>query len=536
MFSLWTAFIFMSLAPWAAAEDCVPGPVSLSLTNTTLSTGKLQRGISLKVGTPQQQFTFLPKWDNNNTFLYGPNCDSLNLVKTNDACITFRGGIYGNKSDSRGTLASSIKPPPDLWSSTTYDIFTDNVNLNINKSLQAFPLASPKDIKSWDTQGYDPQNIIGLGSGSTIIDACRKAGTIASDSIGFFWGLDGVLDKDQSKGSFVLGGYDRAKTFGDGYTLPLSDRSDCPTGMIVSIADIVLNFVNGTDTSLFPDSKGTILTACLIPERPMLMDMPRTPYFDNLLDAIGNEEFGRSTGVDWWNVILNPSMSMFTGDITFTLDNNMDITIPNRQLVVPERYIDDNGNLAINSSLPVIRINSLQNTTSQVLPNLGRYFLTGAYVLFNRDAKEFTLWQANPTSSEDLVAVNEKNEVFEATQSCAKVPATSLPPPTSVPSSGSDNDGKPDGSNSSSKSSSSLSAGAIAGIAIGCVAIIAIILGFLWWRLILRRKSKAETQRSISQEDCLAGNGGDGVMSIKHSPLMLQEMPSESRGVVELPT
>ncbi|KAL7954537.1 aspartic peptidase domain-containing protein [Trichoderma compactum] len=533
MFLLWAAFIFMHLEFWVAAEDCVPGPISLSVANTTLSTtGKSQRGVSLKVGTPPQQFTFLPKWNNNNTFLYGPKCDSENLVKTDDACITFRGGIYGNTSDTRGVLASSIKPPKDLWSSTTYELFTDNVELNTNNSLHAFPLANPTDIKSWDTQAYDPQNIIGLGSGSTIIDACRKAGSIASDSVGFYWGLDGVLDKDQTKGSFVLGGYDRAKTFGDGYTIPLSDDPDCPTGMVVSIANIVLNFVNGTDFSLFPDSKGTILTACLIPERPTLMDMPRTPYFDSLLEAVGNEEFGRSTGIDWWNVILNPSKSMFTGDLTFTLDNNMDITIPNRQLIVPERYIDDNGALAINSSLPVIRINSLQNTTSHTLPNLGRYFLTAAYVLFNRDANEFTLWQANPTSDEDLVSVNDKNEVFEASQSCAKIPATSLPPATSMPSSGSDKGGKPDVSDNSSKSSS-LSSGAIAGIAIGCAVIIAISLGVLWWCQILRRKSKTGMERSISQEQTY---NADESFYQKHSPVMLQEMPSESRGVAELPS
>ncbi|KAJ4865508.1 hypothetical protein T069G_02038 [Trichoderma breve] len=513
MFLLWAAFIFMRLEFCVAAQDCVPGPISLSIDNTTISpTGKSQRGVSLKVGTPPQEFAFLPKWNNNNTFIYGPKCDPEGgIINTNDACITFRGGIYGNTSGTRGVLASSFKPPKDLWSSTEYEMFTDNVQLNTNNSLHAFPLANPTDIKTWDTQGYDPQNIIGLGSGSTIIDACLKAGTIASDSVGFFWGLDGVLDKDQTEGSLVLGGYDRAKTFGNGYTIPLSDDPDCPTGMVVSIADIVLNFVNGTDFSLFPDSKGTLLTACLIPERPTLMDMPRSPYFDNLLEAIGNEEFKRSTGIDYWNVILNPSMSMYTGDITFTLDNNMDITIPNRQLIVPKRYIDDNGDLAINSSLPVIRINSLQNTTSQTLPNLGRYFLTAAYVLFNRDAKEFTLWQANPTSDEDLVSVNT----------------------TSAPSSGSDKGGKPTVTDTASKASSSLSSGAIAGIAIGCAVIIAISLGILWWCRILRRKSKAGLERSTSQERTY---NADESFYQKHSPVTLQEMPCESRGVAELPS
>ncbi len=195
-----------------------------------------------------------------------------------------------------------------MWSPTTYDLFTETLDLGGNRSLRAFPFARPKNYKDWDTQGYDPQNIIGMGTSSTLMDACRKAGSIASDSVGFYWGLDGVLDRDQIKGSFVLGGYDKAKTYGNGRTQQLSDRRDCPTKMIVSIKDIVLNFSNGTDASIFPkDNGGTLLSACIIPERPSLMDMPRTPYFDKLLDVIGNEEWSRTTGVDWWSVVLNPS-------------------------------------------------------------------------------------------------------------------------------------------------------------------------------------------------------------------------------------
>ncbi|POR32113.1 Uncharacterized protein TPAR_07685 [Tolypocladium paradoxum] len=475
-----TTLIVVSLALWVAAQDCVSGLVSLPLINTTLSNGKSRRGVSLKVGNPQQEFAFLPKWDNNNTFLYGPKCDSMQIMKSNDACITFRGGVYEDRSDSKGTLASSVKPPPDLWSSTTYDMFTETLDLGGNNSLRAFPLASPKDYKGWDTQGYDPQNIIGMGTGSTLMDACRKAGRIASDSSGFYWGLDGVLDSDQMKGSLVLGGYDKAKTYGNGRTLQLSDRRDCPTRMTVSINDIVLNFANGTDASVFPkDNGGTFLLACIIPERPSLMDMPRTPHFQNLLDAIGNEEWSRTVGVDWWNVVLNPSKPLFKGDLTFTLDDGFQVKIPNHQLIVPERYINDKGDLAVNSSRPVIRINSLQDTTAKVLPVLGRYFFTSAYVLLNRDANQFTLWQANPTSDENLVPVN------QATQSCTTTPTTSRQPDL-----GGDQNGK-------------LSSGAIAGIAVGGAAAAGIGLGVLWWCLVRRRKrnNEVEAERFTVEEE-----------------------------------
>ncbi|PNY21908.1 Uncharacterized protein TCAP_07190 [Tolypocladium capitatum] len=421
LFAPWPVLLVMCLALTAVAQECVPGPVALPIINATLSTGKHRRGVAMKVGDPEQAFAFLPNWETNNTFLYGPACDALNLVKSNDACVSLRGGIYEpDKSRSKGTPAFSYRPPPERWSSNTYDMFTDNLDLGKNMSIKGFPMADPKDYRNWDLQGYDAQNIIGMGPGSTLVEASRKDGHIASDAFGFYWGLDGAGDEDQTGGSFVLGGYDEAKTSGDGRTQPLSDTQGCASRMTVSIQDIVLNFANGTEFSIFPKASGsTHLSACILPERPTVMSMPRTPYFQNLLDAIGNEEWGRSLGVDYENVILNPKMPIFTGNLTFRLDNGLGIEIPNRQLIVPERYINDTGDLAVNSSRPVLRINSLPDTAGIALPILGRYFFTSAYLMSNRDADQFTLWQANATTVENLIPVAERNEVSVATQSCA---------------------------------------------------------------------------------------------------------------------
>ncbi|KJZ74280.1 hypothetical protein HIM_06286 [Hirsutella minnesotensis 3608] len=482
------ASVLLTPALLVATQDCFPGPISIPLINATLANGKSRRGVNIKVGTPQQEFAFLPKWDNNNTFLYGSECDSVELTHSNDACKTFRGGVYEDKSDSKGTLASSsVKPPPDLWSSKTYDIFTETLDLGGNNSLRNFPLAAPKNYKDWNLQAYDPQNIIGLGPGSTLIEACRKAGRIASDSIGFYWGLDGVLDKDQTTGSFVLGGFDKGKTYGNGRTEHLTDQPDCPSRMAVTLRDIVLNFPNGTDASIFPkENGGEILAACIIPERPSLMDMPLTPYFYNLLQKIGNEEWSRSTGVDWWNVILNPALPLFQGDLTLVLNNDLQIRIPNHQLIFPKRYIDKDGNLAVNSSQPVLRINSLQNTTANVLPVIGRYFFTSAYLFLNRDAQQFTLWQANPTSEENLVPVNSKNEVVPIAPGCTIHTETSPRPNPKG-----DQGIKQDENRQTESPAASLSPGAIAGIAVAGAALVAIAVGVIWWFRLRRRKRDA---------------------------------------------
>ncbi|EQK97813.1 Peptidase aspartic [Ophiocordyceps sinensis CO18] len=467
--------LLLHLVTSIMARNCVPGPVSLPIVNVTLATGKTRRGIAVNVGQPGQQFAFLPRWGNNNTFLYGPECDSLGLVDTNDACITFRGGLYDPAKGGPAPLGNNLVEP---WNSKTYSMFTDTLDLGNNISLADFPIASPVNVTDWNLQGYDPQNMIGLGSASSLIQALRKKRQIASSAVGFYWGLDGVNDRDQRPGAFVLGGYDKAKTYGPGHTAFLSDTKDCESGMMVSLRDIVLNFANGTDASIFSrENGGTLLRACLIPERPVVMDMPLKPYFANLLDKIGNVEAGRSNSVDWWNVILDGTLPIFSGSLSFVLESGLQIKIPNHQLIVPERRIEAGGGISVNDSRPALRINSLQSTTSQSLPLLGRYFFTGAYVMANRDANQFTLWEANPTSEENLVAVNDKNEVFPATAkgSCARQPTASL---------------KPDGANSGG-SGASVSPGAMAGIAVGGAAAIVAAAALTWWLLRRKREAKA---------------------------------------------
>ncbi|KAM0252754.1 hypothetical protein ACHAQJ_007592 [Trichoderma viride] len=497
MLSLLPTLIAVASVLLVTAEDCIPGPLSLPIANITLSTGKVQRGVAIKVGNPQQQFAFLPKWDNNNTFLYGPDChDYAGLVKTNEACITLRGGVYENGSNSKGTLPPSVKLPPDLWSPKTFDVFAETVQLDTNDSLHNFPLAAPEDYKGWNLQGYSTQNIIGMAAGSTMVSEYRKAGSIASNSCGYYWGLDGVLDSDQTEGSFALGGYDQAKTIGDGVTQQFSKRSDCTTGMTVSIEDILLH-LDGEDVSIFPgDSGGALILACIIPDLPVLMNMPLNPYFETILQFIDNAEWDRSRGVDFWNVVLDPTMPMYTGDLTFVLSSGLQIKISNHQLVVPGRYIDNNGDLAVNSSETVIRINSLQDVNQNSLPALGRYFFTSAYLLVNQDAGEFTLWQANNTLDSNLVAVDEKNQVLTTTQSCGMTTSTPTPTPTASlePGPGGDK-----GAGEKTGNHSSLSSGSIAGIVIGVVLAVGVSLGALWWYFVRRRRRDAVEVLVVSE-------------------------------------
>ncbi|KAF4466355.1 Peptidase aspartic [Fusarium albosuccineum] len=439
--------------------------------------------------------------DNNNTVLYGPKCDQDGKEGW---CETWRGGFYvpdDSKTDAK--TASDYEPLTEPFADNTYDFITETISWASDLTLSKFPILRPVNTSTWNLQGYSPQNLIGMDSGSTIMEALKNAGRISSKSYAFWWGLDGTIDKEQKGGSFVLGGYDKAKVYGDGLTTQLSSSDKCATGMVISISDIVLNFKNGTDVSIFEqDNGGTTLQACITPDVPNVFAMPYDPYFINMGNAIDNYEFSRSVGIDFWNVVLDPDEYIFDGDLTFKLDSSLDITIPNRQLIVPDRTINDDGETISNSSRPVLRINSLQEVSRLAFPYLGRYFLTAAYVVSNEDAGEFTVYQANPTSEEDLVALDEDNKVLSAQATCTVAPTTSADAGEGDGSSSSSNDNSDSNNNgttngSSDDSGGGLSTGATAGIAVGVVVPVVAGVGvFIWW-LLKRKNAKAAEKEHL---------------------------------------
>lgn len=179
--------------------------------------------------------------------------------------------------------------------------------------------------------------------------------------------------------------------------------------------------------------------------------------------------------------------------------------MPNDHLVVPERKINGDGEIVANRTQPLLRINSLQDTTEDAFPRLGQYFLSQAYLFCNEDLQEFTLWKANPTSDEDLVAVNADNEIVRGDNICSDRSSPSPPPPPEesedehreTPLSTPDSDDEEEDSGSAG-----VGTGTIIGVAVGGGVAAAMIIGglFFWWRRHRREKAaKMEIAAIIEQ-------------------------------------
>lgn len=175
--------------------------------------------------------------------------------------------------------------------------------LSSNVTLGSFPIGIAQ--ADWGEQGYFPQVALGLGPNSTILNTLKSTGQIASRSWSMFWGRTGATSATQLDGSFVFGGYDRAKVTGVNHTSALTTaKSACSTNLLVTITDMILNFPNGTDTSLFGAvEKSTVLAACIVPTYPVLMTIPTTPYFNNF-ETFTNENLpGRSFGLYYYGML-----------------------------------------------------------------------------------------------------------------------------------------------------------------------------------------------------------------------------------------
>lgn len=368
---------------------------------------------------------------------------------------------------------------------------SDNVKLNDNHTLTDFPMGVA--LSGWGEQGYHPMMAIGMGANSTMLNSLKSSGKIASRVFGMFWGREGATSRTQLDGSLVFGGYDRAKTVGQPYTqFMISDRSVCSTGMAVTITDMVLNFANGSNVSLFPNARTSSIAACLVPDYPVLMTMPTDPYFNNLRIHTRASMSGRSFGIDFFSVRYDDTDTPYQGDLTIKLQSGLSVRIPNDQLVVPDKYSDaQSGAWIVNSTDPTMVINPIQQVNADDLSQIGRQFLSAAYLLVNEETNQFTLWAANPTSDTDLVAFDANGK--EADSICPPVSNTTTetggPEPTN-------------GLGAAAKApSSGISTGAIAGIAIAGVAAVAVALGIGIW---LYKRKKARKAQEAGPDTVMA--------------------------------
>lgn len=242
--------------------------------------------------------------DYNETYIYGTD-GACSDTTSSGACVTFRGGAY-NASES-----STDKSIDNRKSSDGFEVdwTEDTLSFGSNTTLSSFGFGIPqKDLRS----AYISQSQLGLGRNSSFLRALVSAGDIGTKAYSIFWGLVGGPVEKQTPGSLILGGLDRSLIAdqNDNFTSSLVQGSGCETGMVVTIGDILLNWPNGTDMSIFMGSQSAAIQACISPGFAGLMTLPRS-YYENFWSLAGGtppdgKSEARSFGINFYTMLFDP--------------------------------------------------------------------------------------------------------------------------------------------------------------------------------------------------------------------------------------
>ena len=164
---------------------------------------------------------------------------------------------------------------------TTDTVLTGSDTLTINGSfvVEQYPFGTPRT----DKMQFLDYSVLGMGKDSSLMTMLWNQGSIASRSFSLYWGQTGTTSDHQLDGNLVIGGLDEAKTSGSNYTTKLDHSSPCPTGMLISVSDISLEFPNGTSASIMAANIGQSINFCIAPEFPMMTVPP--DMFDQWIEA-----------------------------------------------------------------------------------------------------------------------------------------------------------------------------------------------------------------------------------------------------------
>ncbi|OCK76877.1 acid protease [Lepidopterella palustris CBS 459.81] len=478
--------VFCFRVTYAQQSNCSFEPVSIPVQWVTLANKGTMRGLSVSMGTPVQNFSLLPIVETNNTYLFQQNsgCD-ITLA----ACMTHRGGFYHPEKSSTWKNTTPAYPPnwEPTEKQTDGSVGVDQFVLNENVTLQQFPFGNPNNTIT--VANGNVQASLGLGRNSSILSILERAGSIGSQSFGYWWGLDGATDPATMDGGVVLGGYDLAKIKNpeNNHTGSFSPPGGlCPEGMEITINEMILNFPNGSNPNMMSSLLGSNpITACLCIQCPTVMSMPIDPYYNRLENWTDSFNFNRSGGINFFDMMYL-AKDAYQGDFTITLDSGLSIRVPNSQLVIPDRTISGDGSIASNESVRDYMFYSLQDVNAHDTPRIGRIFFTSAYIFINNDDKTFTIWEANPTTETNIISVQNAQ-----VQKACSVAATSIMPTSTITVSSAISSPSSSTTQSAAPTSSHISGGAIGGIVTGAIVAIGVFGLLLYWLLSKRKRANA---------------------------------------------
>jgi hypothetical protein len=212
------------------------------------------------------------------------NVTVCNDAVNQDQCTTIRGGQFDPDQSSSAyyPAAGEVLLTEDAPAGTPVQ---DIITLG-DDSIDQYTLGMPT-VDFGDTRFA--QNLLGLGSASTLLDGLKNAGDIASRSWSYYNGNSGTSGAAVD-GQIIFGGYNDGRAATGNITRPLEPASvGCNSGMWLYVEDMLLSFSNGTMTSILD---GAPLRACIHLQLEYIISLASDPFWHLFEEYTGSKSQG----------------------------------------------------------------------------------------------------------------------------------------------------------------------------------------------------------------------------------------------------
>ncbi|MCJ1230812.1 hypothetical protein MMC12_007486 [Toensbergia leucococca] len=360
------------------ANDCSILPRSLPLTNYTLGDAVARnRGIFVQIGGEPLGLR-ISTIINNTRVRNIRDCEEGNAT-AETGCA----GASGSDFDVERSTTWQAAAPRD-WNVSTVDPHEggetvvegwDQAEFYGTGPIPGFPL------EVWSDLASDNKSGLAFGPESSFLDWFLQAGKVPSRVFGIFFGSRSQLQGVD--GNVTIGGYDKARVNGPWTNFSMQTQHlDAPCPLQVLIKDIRLNNINGS-SSLFLDSDATV-AACLDPLQNGFT-LTQSMY-DRFINLTLQPDLSNSQAT------YPASAEPLFGNLSITLANGYETTIPHYELVSQERGTDSEGKYTvINASAITVPLSANESVTSEVVPILGGIYLSLNYLLVDYENQVFSL-------------------------------------------------------------------------------------------------------------------------------------------------